>query len=147
MEAASFVQWVGGILPLAAVFVVAADRARGFGRSGSRWTSIVFVSAFALFFVLPGPKALAAAKTWTGNAANANWSTKTNWSPEQPSNDDSLIFTGTKQTANNNNITETLNFTGITFNSAAGAFLRFPETRSRSPELSPTTPQATRPST
>ena len=43
-------------------------------------------------------------RTWTGGGANANWSTVANWNGAAPVNGDKLLFTGSTQLANNNDI-------------------------------------------
>lgn len=47
----------------------------------------------ALFFAFSSQQAFAATKTWTGDGADANWSTDANWSPSgAPTNGDDLVF-------------------------------------------------------
>ncbi|HMD53167.1 MAG TPA: hypothetical protein VKJ65_01285, partial [Phycisphaerae bacterium] len=57
---------------------------------------------FILFFV---HSVLAANDTWVGNGADANWATITNWAAvAAPVNNDTLVFNGTTQQINTNNI-------------------------------------------
>jgi autotransporter-associated beta strand protein len=59
--------------------------------------------------------------TWTGNGADNNWLTTGNWSTA-PVAGSPLYFSGTTGLTSNNNIAANTQFSGITFNSGAGAF-------------------------
>jgi autotransporter-associated beta strand protein len=60
---------------------------------------------------------------WTGLGGNNNWSTAGNWDNNAvPIFPRALTFGGTSQ-LNNNNDLDTITISGITFNSAAGAFV------------------------
>ena len=59
--------------------------------------------------------------TWTGGGANNNWSTSGNWNTA-PSFPCALLFAGSTQLTNNNDNTG-ITVDGITFDSAAGAFV------------------------
>src|ERR1700735_3761945 len=68
------------------------------------------------------PVRLQAASTWTGAGADANWSTPNNWNGNQePAFPTDLIFAGTAQLANNNDLSG-ITASNLTFDVAAGAF-------------------------
>ena len=60
--------------------------------------------------------------TWTGLGTDANWSTAGNWSAGAPATGNSLVFTGTGASVNNDLATNAYNFGGILFDVNAGAF-------------------------
>lgn len=75
-------------------------------------------SGFAfLFAVLLSAGASAAAKTWSGAGADANWSTAANWSPAgAPVAGDDLIFpNGAARLANNNDTAAGTSYASISF--------------------------------
>jgi fibronectin-binding autotransporter adhesin len=70
-----------------------------------------------------GTYALTAISTWDGAGVNGKWKTDANWAGTPPVANDSLFFDGSLWlTTNNNNFAADTNFSGITFNSGAGAF-------------------------
>ncbi len=84
------------------------------------------VSAFhvtLLLLALATSLAMAANKTWSG-AGNGKWNSSNNWvASVVPVANDSLFFAGTvRLTSNDNNYSNNTAFSGITFNSGAGAF-------------------------
>jgi autotransporter-associated beta strand protein len=66
---------------------------------------------------------VAGAPTWNGGGADDNWSTGDNWGGTAPAASDMLVFDGTTQLSNNNDMTANTQFDGITFNATAGAFV------------------------
>ena len=61
--------------------------------------------------------------TWTGGAADANWTSAGNWGGTAPVAFDSLFFAGSTRLNNNNNTPAGGSFfNGITFNSGGGSF-------------------------
>jgi fibronectin-binding autotransporter adhesin len=78
----------------------------------------------ALALVAGGGIPAEAQRTWTGDGPDAFWSTGENWGGTAPVATNSLVFTGTTQTSNHNDITEDTQFNGITFNnsSSSGSF-------------------------
>ena len=78
--------------------------------------------AVVLIGVLASGPVRAANKTWSGNATGNNtWGNGTNWAGTAPVANDTLFFAGLNQLANSNTLTNAT-FSGITFNSGAGAF-------------------------
>ncbi len=68
-------------------------------------------------------RASAANKTWDGGGENSNWQTGANWDANTaPAPGDSLFFTLTTRLINTNNFPGGTAFSGITFNTPAGAF-------------------------
>ena len=65
-------------------------------------------------FVVSLPDLQAASRTWTGAGPDANWSDATNWGGTAPVNADTLIFSGTTQPNNTNNISS-LSVNALTF--------------------------------
>ncbi|HEX4052651.1 MAG TPA: autotransporter-associated beta strand repeat-containing protein [Tepidisphaeraceae bacterium] len=59
---------------------------------------------------------------WNGGGADDNWSTGGNWGGTAPVSPDALVFAGTTQLTNNNDMAADTLFDGIQFNSSAGAF-------------------------
>jgi hypothetical protein len=53
-------------------------------------------------------------RTWSGAGSDANWNTAANWGGVVPGTGDSLIFSGTTQQTNNNDLSG-LNVTALTF--------------------------------
>jgi autotransporter-associated beta strand protein len=82
-------------------------------------------SAAALMGILSTPgQALAANKTWDGGGADSFWQTGVNWDVDTaPAPADSLFFAGSTQLLNSNDFAAGTAFSGITFNSGAGAFV------------------------
>jgi autotransporter-associated beta strand protein len=69
-----------------------------------------------------GP-ASGANRTWTGNAANSNWSEPDNWSPSgPPQNGDVLIFGNNASRLSNNNNLPDLQVQSIVFNGSSGGY-------------------------
>jgi fibronectin-binding autotransporter adhesin len=64
------------------------------------------------------PVAAQTTDTWNGSV-DANWSTAGNWTPGTPGAGDSLIFSGTVNTAANNDLTANTAFGGIIFDVTA----------------------------
>lgn len=60
---------------------------------------------------------------WTGAGTNGNWSANANWGNTALVPNDTLVFGGTTQLATNNDTTAGTQYTGITFNAGAGAFV------------------------
>jgi autotransporter-associated beta strand protein len=60
---------------------------------------------------------------WNGGGTNGNWSMPANWSGTALAPNDTLVFGGTSQLASNNDIAAGAQYTGITFNAGAGAFV------------------------
>jgi autotransporter-associated beta strand protein len=60
---------------------------------------------------------------WTGGGTDNNWSTSGNWGGTALLTGDTLVFGGTTQLASNNDTTAGTEYTGITFNAGAGAFV------------------------
>lgn len=68
--------------------------------------------------------ASAATKTWDGGGADNLWLTGANWNANTaPVAGDLLIFSNTTRLNNTNNFTAGIGFTGISFNSPAGAYV------------------------
>lgn len=65
---------------------------------------------------------MAAPVAWDGGGADNNWGTPLNWGGTGPLADDSLFFGGSTRLTSANNLTADTSFSGITFNSGAGAF-------------------------
>ncbi|HEY4415871.1 MAG TPA: autotransporter-associated beta strand repeat-containing protein [Verrucomicrobiae bacterium] len=61
-------------------------------------------AALALASSFLTPPTHAANRTWSGGGADNNWSTALNWGGTAPVNNDNLIFNGTTQQNNTNNI-------------------------------------------
>jgi len=75
-------------------------------------------------------RAQAAVIVWTG-AVDANWSTATsptNWNPNIPANNDSLVFDDTGANPTNTDDLAGLSVSGVTFNGAVNAFTLNPAT-------------------
>jgi fibronectin-binding autotransporter adhesin len=106
-------------------------------RSGTRCTSRI--SSSIAIQVQPNPRrgllalallaigllcasARAQTDTWTGGGADANWQTALNWSGGAPTAGETLDFTGSTQTTNNNNYTANTVFGEIEFDSSASSF-------------------------
>jgi fructan beta-fructosidase len=65
----------------------------------------------------------AGSSTWTGEAANRNWSTAANWNNNaEPIFSTALTFAGVAGLVNNNDLSD-VTVSSITFDSAAGAFV------------------------
>jgi len=75
-------------------------------------------------FLLAAAAACAANRTWDGGGSNADWSTTANWDDDStiPVAGDGLFFGGSTRLSNNNNLSAYTAFSGLTFNSGAGAF-------------------------
>jgi autotransporter-associated beta strand protein len=58
---------------------------------------------------------------WNGGGADSNWTTAANWGGTLPTS--TLIFDGNTRLTNNNNFAANTIFSGIQFNSTAGAFV------------------------
>jgi len=65
-------------------------------------------------------QAVAAPRTWSGVGTDANWNTPANWGGTAPLNTDSIVFNGTTQPNNTNNISN-LSVTGVNFNNGGFA--------------------------
>ncbi len=61
--------------------------------------------------------------TWSGGGADSNWSTGANWAGTAPTSADLVVFSGNTKLTNTNDFATNSTFTGITFNSGAGAFV------------------------
>ena len=62
--------------------------------------------------------------TWDGGGSDNNWNTPGNWVGDVvPSAGDVLIFAGSTQLTNNNNLMADTSFTSITFDNTAGLFV------------------------
>ncbi len=82
---------------------------------------LTFVAAIGLAIT---QSASAATQTWNGLGGNNSWTTGLNWtSGNATASGDSLIFDGSTQLSNNNNLTANSTIAGLTFNSGAGAFV------------------------
>lgn len=82
----------------------------------------VWFPAFVFLAILSGGGAYAADSSWVGGAG-PDWSTAANWSDAAvPSATNRLVFTGTVDLSNTNNLTAGTQFDGITFAAGAGAF-------------------------
>ncbi len=66
----------------------------------------------------------AADRIWDGGGSDANWSTVYNWDGDAsaPAESDALFFGGAQKLENSNDLADGISFSGITFNSGAGAF-------------------------
>src|SRR5687767_7791981 len=63
-------------------------------------------------------------RTWTGAAANGNWSTAANWTPSgAPQNGDDLVFPAATPRLINTNDLVGRSFASISFNGASGGYL------------------------
>jgi fibronectin-binding autotransporter adhesin len=61
--------------------------------------------------------------TWNGAGTGDNWSTSANWVGSSLNANAPLVFAGTTQLTNNNNTAANTEYSGITFNVSAGAFV------------------------
>src|SRR6267378_1438532 len=68
----------------------------------------------AINLCLALPSAHAATRTWSGAGTDANWNTTANWGGTAPVNGDILVFSGTTQPNNTNNISN-LSVNGLAF--------------------------------
>ena len=70
------------------------------------------------------PAVFSADRTWDGGGDNSNWNTPLNWDGDtaEPSAGDRLFFDGALRTSNTNDLAAGTAFSGIIFNSGAGAF-------------------------
>ena len=66
--------------------------------------------------------AYAADRAWNGGGGDVNWSTAANWGGTAPVADDALYFGGSAKLVNTNDLVADTSFSGLTFNSGAGAF-------------------------
>jgi autotransporter-associated beta strand protein len=85
----------------------------------------VVLSASLVSLLLVGGALRASAGTcaWTGNGADANWTTALNWSPAAaPQSGDHLLFSGSVQLNPNNDLLANTPFGGLTFDALAGGF-------------------------
>lgn len=85
--------------------------------------AVQMVLSWMLFLlILAGRTVSGANVTWDGSG-NGKWKAPTNWGGTAPVAGDSLFFAGNLGlTTNDNNFAAGTNFSGITFNSGAGAF-------------------------
>lgn len=82
------------------------------------------VIAILLFLSFAPVSVHAANKTWDGGGEDDFWLTGANWNGNSaPGATDPLFFTGTVRLANTNNFADATVFSGITFNTPAGAFI------------------------
>src|SRR5215208_4529168 len=90
----------------------------GHGRQNGWITAAVAMAAAAIV-----PAANAATSTWDGGGGDDNWSTGANWSNDAaPIANDALVFDGGTRLTPSNDFAPNTTFSGITFNSTAGAF-------------------------
>ncbi len=63
-------------------------------------------------------------RTWDGGGADGNWTTPANWDGDAaaPASGDALIFGGSAQLTNTNDLEAGTSFSGLTFANGAGAF-------------------------
>ena len=85
-------------------------------------TQIMSATVFLFLFLVAGVSS-AADRTWNGGGAEAYWSLANNWGGTAPEAGDALFFGGSTKLANTNDVEGGTSFTGITFNSGAGAFV------------------------
>jgi len=65
---------------------------------------------------------LASNRIWDGGGTEANWDLADNWDGTIPVAGDALFFGGSAKVTNTNNLADGTAFSGMTFNSEAGAF-------------------------
>ena len=85
-------------------------------------TQIMSATVFLFLFLVAGVSS-AADRTWNGGGAEAYWSLANNWGGTAPEAGDALFFGGSAKLANTNDVEDGTSFTGIIFNSGAGAFV------------------------
>ena len=106
------IQYTGTLAPTATNLLSVADatqnRLYGFSLSGG-WVTLSISSTGGL--------------GWVGSAVNNFWSTPANWAGSSvPQAGDQLVFDGYTGLNNTNNLTAYTQFSGIYFNTSAGAF-------------------------
>jgi|GEM_PF-1450651 len=86
----------------------------------------VTFASFVLSAGINHASAAGAVRTWTGaSSTSANWSDAANWNGNSnaPVAGDYLVFSGTTGLNNTNDLTASISFSAVTFNTNAGAFI------------------------
>jgi autotransporter-associated beta strand protein len=88
----------------------------------SRKLAWLALAAAPVAATLLSQSATAATRTWTGGGANGNWSTTGNWGGTAPILWDDLVFAGTTNPAQTDDLGANTVINSITYNAGTGAF-------------------------